>query len=514
MDPNLHNFLLSYIYNLNKDKLDKSLVANRKTKKIWRWVRTKVRTRANNTNVNDLASPDYLSNFYKYLDVICDIYDIPIKLEDSEEHKLQAYINLFRILNETIQLYKSILKSESFKPNIYYLDMHGGYCEKELSGKGVNPIICTVPSNFVLIFTTPTNYTSLFNSTSDNHFYILEAFRSLLKTPETIPCLPELDKFRDFEILLPNQKYFNIKLKFDKTSNSNSDMNLYCLYEDKDKDAACIKDTKYNETLNDILSKEIPHRSNLTFLFVSSCRSLNLSLIMLNDSNTNTKTHAQITSKNMYIYHNFMYYYNFNMMECYRTFLIPEALNSKLYNFNYDKNYLFSFKDLWNIDQKIAKHILKKFIIEQYNISKPVDLPVLENDKFKIVFNNNNVYITEINPKNINLKLLKKIKDKIIKNLAKYLHSLQSKDRNNDNKSLGSKGRLGIKEAMAFASLNSSNTPLSKYLKEPHQSYTKLKETSLYETLRRIIKEQPIYSELSKLKFKTEIVYTDTHTVV
>jgi hypothetical protein len=67
---------------------------------------------------------------------------------------------------------------------------------------------------------------------------------------------------------------------------------------------------------------------------------------------------------------------------------------------------------------------------------------------------------------------------------------------------------------MAFASLNSSNTPLSKYLKEPHQSYTKLKETSLYETLRRIIKEQPIYSELSKLKFKTEIEYTDTYTVV
>ena len=461
MDPNLHNFLLSYIYNLNKDKLDELVANNTATKKR---LNSGVAASSNNNSTH------YLANFYKYLDVMCDIYDIKIKPEErSLENK---YIRLFKKLGEIIDAYNITLKNELSKPiDIFYFNIHGKYCIRKLSN--AIPIIHTVPKNFVVIFTTPLNYYAGVNTNPDDIMKHLKALKnSLLDKPENIACLMKNKELHYFEILLPNQKYFDLELSFDKSANTNSTMNLYCLRKEGDIHE-CMSDEMYSDSLSQILdTQEKKQNTHLTYLFINSCRSLNISHTLAN--NGNTKSRVLNTSNNMYIYYNFMYYYNFYMLKCETL----KRIGFFTYKYDYFKD--LTLKQLNMLDKTLATKLIKKNIIGEYNKHKTPDLPNLEDSDLIIKIDSpQNITIQHsiLVDKQIDKILFNSIITNVIDNFEKFIRKEQS-FRNTGNKRLGIRGKNAINQATKFSKLNnSSNTPL-------------------YAKLRRIIKATPLYKAL------------------
>ena len=344
MDPNLHNFLLSYIYNLNEDNITKLIESEhiKKTKKLTHQSKTSLAEnlqQSNAANVNaaagyitvnananaaaNAAANSAAANannivvsedkcvdiFYECLDVMVDIYGLNT---DPEVPKTYQYYNLFVILNNNIKIYHKHLKLITEK-KIYLLDCHGNF---ENQFTQANRQTFKVPNNMVIIFLTPINhYAQLVYPDKHKRYH---NFLGTLKFIDSniIGCINNLNEFQYSEILLPEQICFDMDISYNKSDK----MNLSSLQDNK-----IIKHLpqEYDSTLSKLILGSTFAANTFNYVFISTCRSINDYIIdrqrNMPQLNQNTLEFFKKTGNEMYIYYNFIYYYNFNILDCVKT---------------------------------------------------------------------------------------------------------------------------------------------------------------------------------------------------
>jgi hypothetical protein len=307
----------------------------------------------NNSKVNNKIS-NFIFNYSVYKDIIKNIYS--------------NRDNFFYELYSTILNYRKIVeKNKNIAQDFYYINTHGGFKSlEEIS----NFPKTKVPANTILIFLVPINR---YGFTSLNEIDIL---KSSLQKPsnrifiqENLPCLDKFNNnsnsdselntkhlkqykmFKNALIFYPGQYYFDLKLSF-KPDDDEKDMNIYYFTKDnelqkliKTKRNKNILITKYNDSLSNIVNEtkdpniyEIEKKeskNNFKYIIVNSCRNLDTVLDQLNTNNINYKMKQDIYEygvKNIYIYENFMFYYNLIMANCniikHNTFLPDMRLGS------------------------------------------------------------------------------------------------------------------------------------------------------------------------------------------
>lgn len=492
MDLNLHNFLLSYIYNI--------------------FAHTYYYADADNSNTG------YLSKFYKYLDVMCKIYDIPPKDEfenvpksSSYTYTLSDYMDLFKKLASTIISYNEMAKNPLI--SFYYINMHGGYAFRL-----EKPEIKIVPKNFVIIFTTPINYYGIC-ITKDHLHGIKEAVKSL-KDSKNISCLEKLDKYKYFEVLLPEQKYYDMTLSYDHSKKSDTCMNLYCLNGDKTVITTLCDFPNVSTTLSLLLQREELEEAaskSLVYLFVSSCRSLNYEIIHTKLLGQNAKIPNILDiSTQMYIYHNFMYYYNYNMLNC----ISSDISNSSNSSFENKSRHIFVYGKYLTTSRalkyylkddplkiEIFKKMIKSYISEYYNRDYKKSLPMdLNSLKITIVdepdkpFNLLAVVNSEVNDFEKIQRICNLYLKSLINNQFKKFeleHFLRMASFGNiENFHLGTSGKDTIEEAIVFAFTDFESPPPEI---QSNGLFETLNTDPMYKNLKDIIKSMPLFSNLNRL---------------
>lgn len=325
----LHKFITLYIYNLNTEHVSQHNNTN------------KQQTKKNNNAFK--LKPDIIDFFYNKLDFMGLIYNI------NMGEPILTYKELFKILTQQIidfnTIYKPIPRNQK---HITLIDMHGSF--------NFDNGFQTVPNNFVLVFLTPVNrygYGLYCDKTHPDYLATLESVYTDPKIRNNIfDNLSCLDKYsdrnnkntsynlklslQDAVVLFPGQKYFDLNLSFEERDVSDF-MNIYNF---PDIDGNIIMQTElnvssYSDTLSSILTTRYSkaQQHTLNYVFIRCCRNLDEEVSSLN---TNTNISQTIyTGYSIYVYENFMYYFNTIMNICdtdIKSNLLEEAFGNTAFN--------------------------------------------------------------------------------------------------------------------------------------------------------------------------------------
>lgn len=262
--------------------------------------------------------------YNNYIQLISEIYETT--LEDS----------LFAKLYKTTINYRGLVDEiHDTAKDFYYINTHGGFTGD------MKPKL--IPEKTVLIFLTPVNRYGItcnlseLSSIKDN----LKKKDNRLLIQKNLPCLDKFNNnntnnkvntryvdnyykmFKNAIILYSGQYYYDLELVFTKEDNGkNMNINYFTGDSDSQDLIKIEKDTnnKLNINYDDILSNIVDrkfnkdkynnhslHNSNndIRYIIVDCCRNIDV----------NTELSEEF-GKNIYIYENFMFYYNLIMANC------------------------------------------------------------------------------------------------------------------------------------------------------------------------------------------------------
>lgn len=362
----IKRFLLYYIYGIFEDNIIKKIAD--KPERIERTI----------------------EEFNNSMNLVCDIFKIPRESNVSKSPKrskkalletFQSSLNSrFRELFEKLQppILKTISQLSKFAPeNIYdtasvhYVYMHGGY---DLSASA--DMIQTVPDNVILVFNTPINRLGICTEEEDRNLIIkkLQEPKSRHKILSQIGCVDKHIDKSEFDnatlasktfmsralVLYPGQFYYNINLSFNKLKHIDVDFGVYSINETIDNNYSNTNSIKTDlkEEVDKILKSRV-HKTEMKFIFVDCCRSLNDEIIKHPDL---AEQYAKISNE-MYEYEHFMYYFNVAMNSC--GVSIESAIPRSLYIKSLSHLDFYSFEFEIN---KLLKSYPKKIIEAQLHI--------------------------------------------------------------------------------------------------------------------------------------------------
>ena len=305
--------------------------------------------------------------FDEYINLIKSIYNLTTKGND------ELFATLYKQITD--YTYKKSLK-DSYDNDLFYIDMHGGF---NFTNKFIQ-----IPNNIVIVFLTPVNRFGHTCSYVDRQ-KIYTTFKDTQQRKNILNNILCIDKIHDskqlnnrfgnntkiynyfnyFEksiVLLPGQYYGDLNLSFSK-SKENTGKNMNISYFSKSEQSSIIPEDilEYNKTLSSIII-ELQQRvqeQNLTYVFVNCCRNIDYS-IQNNKNNLNA-----LYGKEIYIYENFMLYFNTLMSNC-RDVYYSEKLPKIMYSKNFSKDDIV--KLYTNITTISQYNTYKKLLIKQIKL--------------------------------------------------------------------------------------------------------------------------------------------------
>ena len=287
-------------------------------------------------NESNTVSSIISKKFEKYITMIMEIYNKP-------ETPILDFKSLFSHLNSQLNDYKQIV-SDPVKINedidIYYTHTHGDFNFESGFKK--------IPENMVLVFLTPVNRYGFTCVKTDYQKTIKSLMDVSIKQylKSQILCTDKIynekvtnnrdikNYFNFFEnalVLLPGQYYYDLKLSFSE-SDSNKSMNIFYFGhnspEEQPEYKELISDTIFNSKLSSFIEKnenstvsiDNSNPDKLKYIIVDCCRNIDASIL----SEKNVNNSKLIKGESIYIYENFMLYFNTIMYKCF----IPYSINS------------------------------------------------------------------------------------------------------------------------------------------------------------------------------------------
>ena len=352
---------------------------------------------SNNSNNNNNAIKTKKNNnnkkkYDEYIEILKKIY----KIIDEEE--------LYRILYKQITDYQESIERQKKQPyidnTIFYVDMHGefDFVKKEKF---------IVPLNIVLILLTPVNRFGLTCNITDNkniHDIFTIPKLNPNATPEEIQeskrqhacrqnilqnilCIDKIANTSNLNnrkifnffafldkalVLLPGQQYYNLNLRFTATDNGK---NMGIFQFNKDGDINILGGNFYNATLKIFIDHIPPDPDDPTifqYIFVNCCRNIDESV--KHTKNNNTITQNTEYGKEIYIYENFMLYFNTIMSSCNAIFRSNTCL-PKLQYLKHNVEILFN-----DINEKFIFVYLKQQIMDVFKQYLKVNKKIIKLD--------------------------------------------------------------------------------------------------------------------------------------
>jgi hypothetical protein len=306
------------------------------------------RTQKSNTNKRTKNNTAFISKYNDYIRIISEIYGTT-----SDE--------LFRKLYETTKKYKDLLPEiNSNAQDFYYVKVHGKF-KAEMTPQ-------LIPEKTVLIFLTPVNRYGILCTLEDllKKIEIFKKKKNRLSIQQNLPCLDKFNDdannklntrdlnnyhkmFKNAIILYPGQYYYDLNLTFTKEDDNGNNMNIIYFSDDSNsQDLIKIKkdknnklNTDYEDYLSNIVNKQFDEKyidfekhkspSGIRYIIVDCCRNIDSSYIDANSSpieefgkNVASSLPIEKFGKSVYIYENFMFYYNVIMANCYYSKSIPK----------------------------------------------------------------------------------------------------------------------------------------------------------------------------------------------
>jgi hypothetical protein len=347
----LKKFITLYIYNLGKESEE---------------------TEDENKLQLPKLSEDTVDRFYKYLDLMCELF----KIKAVKTKKTQARMSLSRlsrlfskthgsalISNENVdkkyeELFKHlVLILINFNTNlktlpvaskkIALIDMHGGF--------NFDNGFQIVPDNMVLVFMTPVNRYGFIGGCSKKNPDYLEKLKNSFSNSDTrqkiFESLSCLDKFSDRDnknsgqnykyalqeatVLYPGQYYFDLEMSYNENDKDNI-LGIY-VFPDNVSDELQTKFTNryynnFSNSLSNIIASNFPSNTggkpSLTYLFIDCCRNIDHYIKDLKSSSQKLKFLQ--SGKDIYTYENFMYFFNTIMSNC------KDDVKSGLFDINFE----------------------------------------------------------------------------------------------------------------------------------------------------------------------------------
>ena len=302
----IKKFFLLYIGNLYQTEEESNNNTNRTQKN---------NNKSANANKSKQKKNTFKLKYNNYIQLISEIYETT---KDS----------LFRKLYDTTITYRSLVDEiHDTAKDFYYVNTHGDFTGD------MKPKL--IPEKTVLIFLTPVNRYCITSNLSE-----LSSIKDNLKKKDNrlfiqknLPCLDKFNNnntnnkvntryvdnyykmFKNATILYSGQYYYDLELGFTKEDNG-KDLNINYFTGDSASQDLIKKDTNYYDILSNIVDRKFNeveynnhslHNSNndIRYIIVDCCRNI--------DVNTEL---SEAFGKNIYIYENFMFYYNLIMANC------------------------------------------------------------------------------------------------------------------------------------------------------------------------------------------------------
>uniref|UniRef100_A0A6C0HMN7 Uncharacterized protein n=1 Tax=viral metagenome TaxID=1070528 RepID=A0A6C0HMN7_9ZZZZ len=266
----------------------------------------------NHINANELANAP--SKYGEYIALIKKIFATKNESNNIPPPLLPQPLltdnELFKKLYSQIIDYKTKSQTQQdtqINNDLFYINMHGGFNLK--SG------FKQIPPNIVVVFLTPVNRYG-FACSKENTKATHDTFNNPVlkkKFLNNILCIDKINdnpkqnnrtvrsKFAFFEnalVLLPGQYYCDLNLSFTEKDEKYSVEITH--YGSPQKQIIPPDTLKYNNTLSNIIKNNIP-QDKLTYVIVDCCRNLD---------------HLKQNGTDIYIYENFMLYFNTIMSKC------------------------------------------------------------------------------------------------------------------------------------------------------------------------------------------------------
>jgi len=324
----IKKFFLLYIGNLYQTEEESNNNTNRTQKN---------NNKSANANKSKQNNSTLISKYNNYIQLISEIYETT---KDS----------LFRKLYDTTITYRSLVDEiHDTAKDFYYVNTHGDFTGD------MKPKL--IPEKTVLIFLTPVNRYGITCNLSELSS-IKDNFKkkdNRLLIQKNLPCLDKFNNnntnnkvntryvdnyykmFKNATILYSGQYYYDLELGFTKEDNG-KDLNInYFTGDSASQDLIKIeKDTNYNDILSNIVDRNFNeykynnhslHNSNndIRYIIVDCCRNI--------DYDTRL---SEAFGKNIYIYENFMFYYNLIMENCIyitTSTLLPDTRFASFFGF-------------------------------------------------------------------------------------------------------------------------------------------------------------------------------------
>jgi hypothetical protein len=406
-----------------------------------------------NTNKRTKNNTAFITKYNDYIRIISEIYGTT-----PEE--------LFRKLYETTIKYKDLLPEiSSNAQDFYYVNTHGGF-KPDMKPK-------LIPEKTVLIFLTPVNRYSMCSKLEEKK-KIKEIFKNKdyrLLIQQNLPCLDKFNDdannklntrdpynnhkmFKNAIILYPGQYYYDLALSFTKEDRN---MNInYFTGDSASQDLIKIEQDTNNNKLNtdykDLLSKIVNKQFNenkynnhslhnskigIRYIIVKCCRNIDASYM-------NNQYFYSEFGKKVYIYENFMFYYNVIMANCYYSKSIPKIQEMPEIRYASYSGYIMKKmpKEEWDNNSHILKQNFRNMLSQNTTITEK--LQKLYKDVLPdIDANLLNIYITSMSLEYENNKIVidkdrmiqmfqifelyYKGKDKLIPPFIKYVNYYNNK---------------------------------------------------------------------------------------
>lgn len=315
-----------------------------------------------------------ISKFDKYLLLLINIYLSPVEKIIEITDKLK--IELFKQLYATITNFRQIQANETLQ-DFRYINMHGGFVDT--SPKKIR-------DDIILIFLTPVNRYGV--GCLDNTKKILDELQlpeNRLHIQTNILCLDKdlsnnninnsqnnrnnqnyHSLFKNAITLLPGQYFYDLYLSITK-KDKGLKLNIYNLDNNKSEvelNPNANGDIEYSTQLSFYIDS-LPKTEKIKFLFVNCCRNIDYSIQYFN-LNTNL-------GKDIYVYENFMLYFNTIMAGCKKIISPIQGVmlfKSKQKN-NKQEEYFKNLYEIWkkklNVQftgfKKLFRPILYEFLV-------------------------------------------------------------------------------------------------------------------------------------------------------
>jgi hypothetical protein len=361
----IKQFLRLYIGNLYQADEESNHKNNRTQKK---------NNKKPNTNKRTKNNTAFISKYNDYIRIISEIYGTT-----PEE--------LFRKLYETTINYRDLLpeKNENAQ-DFYYVNTHGGF-KAEMTPK-------LIPEKTVLIFLTPVNRYGICGTLEDL-LKIKEIFKNKdyrLLIQQNLPCLDKFNDdannklntrdlynyhkmFKNAIILYPGQYYYDLVLGFTKENDNGKNLNISYFTGDSEtqdlikieKDKNNKLNTDYEDYLSNIVNKQFDEKyinfekhkshSGIRYIIVNCCRNIDASYM-------HNQYFDKKFGKSLYIYENFMFYYNVIMANCYYSKSIPDIAEMPKIRYASYSGYIMkeTTKQRWDKNSHILKQNFRNML--------------------------------------------------------------------------------------------------------------------------------------------------------